>query len=403
VGSYRYVAYDNEGKKIEGLIEAATEKSAEELLWRMEYTVITLRHVQPRRSLAEILPSFFGVKKRDLIVFSRQLATLTESGIPIVRSLELLAEQVGNKGFQNAINEIIADLRTGASLSEAVSKHAQIFPPLYSRMVQVGERTGNMSLVLRQVATHMEKEDAILRKIRGAMAYPLFILTAAIGVVVLLIVVALPPMMSLYDTFNTELPLPTRILMAVTDFTSAHRVPLLIAAVAFLFFAVWFSSTPAGKRLKDLAGLKIPVIKRVTIQGAAARLSRTMSVLLRAGLALPEILDMSARTMTNGLISRAIGEVRDELLQGQGLSDPLAKHKVFPGMLVQMIRVGEEAGTLDDNLETMADFYEEEVDRAVSALSSAMEPALMLFIGGIVGFVAVATIMPMYSIMGALG
>jgi type IV pilus assembly protein PilC len=403
VTSFQYVAYNPAGEKIKGTIEAVAEKSAEELLWRMDYTVITLRKMQRRRSVAEIMPSFFGVKKRDLIIFSRQLATLIESGIPIVRSLQLLSEQVSNKSFGRVIGEMTTEIRTGTSLSEATAKHPRIFPPIYSRMIQVGERTGNISLVLRQVATHMEKEEAIVRKIRSAMAYPAFILTAAIGVVVLLVMVALPSMMGLYASFDTELPLPTRVLMAITDFTTAYRAHLVVAILAVLLFLVWFSSTGAGKRFKDLLMLRIPLIKRVTVQGGAARLSRTMSVLLRAGLALPEILDLSARTMGNSVIKDAIAEVRDEMIRGHGLSDPLSKHKVFPGMLVQMIRVGEEAGTLDDNLETMASFYEEEVDRAVAAMSSAVEPALMLFIGGVVGFVAVATIMPMYSIMGALG
>lgn len=403
MASFQYVAYNPDGQKIEGSIEATAEKAAEDLLWGMNYTVITLRKMQPRRSLGEIVPSLFGVKKRELIIFSRQLATLIESGIPIVRSLQLLGEQVGNKSFERTIREMTDALRTGTSLSEAVSQHPQIFPPLYSRMIEVGERTGNISLVLRQVATHMEKEDAIVRKIRSAMAYPAFVFSAAIGVVVLLIVVALPPMMDLYKAFDTELPFPTRVLMAITDFTSANGMPLSISGVALLLFTVWFGSTSAGKRVKDILMLKIPLIKTITIEGAAARISRTMSVLLRAGLSLPEILSMSARTMGNSIISGAISEVRDEMMQGHGLSGPLSKHKVFPGMLVQMIRVGEEAGTLDDNLETMANFYEEEVDRAVESLSSALEPALMLFIGGLVGFVAVATIMPMYSIMGAVG
>lgn len=403
MASFQYVAYNPAGEKIKGVIEAVAEKSAEELLWRKEYTVITLRKVQRQRSLAEVMPSFFGVKKKDLIIFSRQLATLIESGIPIVRSLQLLSEQVSNRGFGRVITEMTDEIRTGTSLSEAVSRHPRIFPSLYSRMIEVGERTGNISLVLRQVATHMEKEEAIVRKIRSAMAYPAFILAAALGVVVLLVVVALPSMMGLYESFDTELPGPTKVLMAITDFSTTYRLHLVIAMAAVLLFILWFSSTAAGKRFKDMVVLKLPLIKRITVQGAAARLSRTMSILLRAGLALPEILDLSARTMGNTVIRDAIGDVRDEMIRGLGLSDPLSKHKVFPGMLVQMVRVGEEAGTLDDNLDTMATFYEEEVDRAVAAMSSAVEPALMVFIGGIVGFVAVATIMPMYSIMGALG
>jgi len=210
-------------------------------------------------------------------------------------------------------------------------------------------------------------------------------------------------MMGLFESFEVELPLPTRILLALTRFGSQYRVPIFIGLIATLIIIVWFLSTPTGKRMKDQLLLRLPLLKKITIEGGAARLSRTMSTLLRAGLSLPEIMELTMRTQSNTIIREALANVRDELLQGQGLSEPMRKHKVFPSMLIQMIRVGEESGTLDSNLETLANFYEEEVDRAIAAMTSAIEPALTIFVGAIVGFVAVATIMPMYSIIGAIG
>ena len=401
--AYRYIAYNRNGERIQGVIDAVTERAAEELLWSLDYTIVSLKEIQNRSSLAQIMPSFFGVKTREIIIFSRQMATLIDSGIPIIRSLQLLSEQTSHRYFRRIISQIANDIRAGKSFSEALTKHKSVFPEIYARMIEVGERTGNLEMVLRQMALYLEKSEAIGRKIKGAMAYPTLVLMLAIGVVILLFTVALPPMMGLFESFEVELPLPTRILLALTRFGSQYRVPIFIGLIATLIIIVWFLSTPTGKRMKDQLLLRLPLLKKITIEGGAARLSRTMSTLLRAGLSLPEIMELTMRTQSNTIIREALANVRDELLQGQGLSEPMRKHKVFPSMLIQMIRVGEESGTLDSNLETLANFYEEEVDRAIAAMTSAIEPALTIFVGAIVGFVAVATIMPMYSIIGAIG
>jgi type IV pilus assembly protein PilC len=398
--AYHYIAYTPKGEMIQGRIEAASEKVAEELLWKLNYTIISLKETQETNGGVSLFSP--KVRTRDLIIFSRQLATLIESGIPIVRAIQLLQEQTSNKRLRQVLGEIILDLQQGRFLSEAISKHKKIFSNLYARLIEVGERTGNLEMVLRQLAIYMEKEEALVRKIRSAMAYPSFVLLLAVGVVFLMLTVALPPLMGLFTSFGAELPLPTRILIAITDFASTYKFHLLGTLVLVGSAGVLFFRSEAGHWFFDRALLKIPIVSRVTIQGAVARMCRSMSTLLRAGLALPEIIEMIIRTQSNRVIRAALEGVRRDLLQGRGLADPLAQQKIFPGMLVQMVRVGEETGALDSNMETLAIFYEEEVDRAVAAMAGAVEPALTLFIGAVVGFVAVAVIMPMYSLMGSI-
>lgn len=396
--AYQYVAFTSQGERIRGRVDAESESAAEGLLWKQSYTIVSLKEIQEGKGLG------FGgrIKTRDLVVFSRQLATLIESGVSIVRALYLLQEQTTNKKLRQVLGEVIIDVEQGRFFSEAIMKHKTEFPTLYGRLIEVGEHAGNLEMVLRQLAVYMEKEDALVRKVRKAMAYPSFVLVMALGVVLLMLTVALPPLMELFVSFDAELPLPTRILLALTNFFSDYKFYVLGVVVASAVGAVLFYRSGSGRLILDRTLLKIPLLGRVIVEGAVARICRSMSTLLQAGISLPEILEMAIRTQSNRIICAALEKVHSELLQGHGLSEPLAQEMLFPRMLVQMVRVGEETGSLDSNMETLALFYEEEVDRTVDALAAAMEPALTCFIGGLVGFVAVAVIMPMYSLMGSI-
>jgi len=397
--AYSYVAYTPQNVRVRGRVEASSENAAEEILWKQNYTILSLTEVQ-EGSKSQFMRG--RIKTRALIIFSQQLATLIESGIPIVRALYLLQEQMKNKQLQETLAEVVVDVEQGRFFSEAIMKHKKAFPALYGRLIEVGERAGNLEMVLRQLALYLEKEEALVRKIRSAMAYPSFVLVLAFGVIFLMLSVALPPLMELFSGFGAELPLPTRILIALTDFFSAYQMQLLGAIVLLIAVAVLVFRSPAGRLVFDRVALKIPLVGRVIIEGAVGRMCRSISALLQAGIALPEIIEMTMGTQNNRVIHAALEDVHRGLLQGNGFSEPLSRHKVFPGMLVQMVRVGEETGSLDANMETLAVFYEDEVDRAVGALTGALEPALTIFVGVLVGFVAVAVIMPMYSLMGVV-
>ena len=398
--AFQYVAYTPAGEKVKGKVDAPNERAAEEILWKQSYTIVSIS-VAPEHTT----PFGLGqkVKIRELVVFSQQLAMLIEAGIPIVQALQLLQEHVTSKRLRSVLGEIAMDVRQGSFISEAILKHEGVFPPLYGRLIEVGERTGNLEMVLRQLAIYLEKEEQLSRKIKGAVTYPAFVLVLAIGVVLLLMFVALPPLMDLFASFGAELPLPTRILMAITGFVTSNVIGLLGGIGGAIAVGVLFIRTEAGHWFLDRLMLRIPLINQITIQGAVARMARSMSSLLKAGIPIPEILRMVIRTQSNRVIKAGLQRVEQELLQGHGLSEPLATEPLFPRMLVQIVRVGEETGSLEGNMETLAAFYEDEVDRVVKALTDAIQPALTLFIGGVVGFVAISVIMPMYTLIGTIG
>jgi type IV pilus assembly protein PilC len=283
-----------------------------------------------------------------------------------------------------------------------MAAHPTAFPSLYARTMAVGERTGHMEDTLRQLATFLEKEQALSRKLRDAATYPAFVLGVAVFVVVIVVAVALPPIVDLFDSFHADLPVPTQILIGISKFASGYGSFLIFGAIVLLLVAIYYGSTPNGRRIRDRLVLRLPVIGKVVLQGQVARFTRTASVLIQAGLPLAEVMELILQTVDNTVVYAALDRVRLALLSGQGLSGPLAAERIFPLMLSQMVMVGEETGTLEANLATLADFYEDETDRSVKNLASLMEPALTVFVGGIVGFIAVSIVMPMYSVLSSI-
>lgn len=399
---YRYVAFDRQGRRVEGLLEVPDEAAAEQVLWGQGLTVVQLTPARRRPTLSTLFPTFLGVKRRDLIVFSRQLATLLSSGIAIMPALQLLAEQSARRALREVLQEVITSLQQGCSFSAALSAHPRAFPDLYARTITIGERTGNLGDMLRQLAAYLEREQTLARKLRDALSYPLFVLMVAVGVVVLMLTVALPPMVQLFESFGAELPWPTRVLIAISRFATAYGVYLLFGGLILAALSAWWGSQPTGRRLRDAAVLRLPLVGQVILQGHLSRFARTASVLIRGGLPLSEVMELVVQTTGNVVVAAALERARVALLTGQGLSTPLAAERLLPPLLAQMVRVGEETGTLERNLETVADFYEEQVDRNVRLLASFVEPALTIFVGLIVGFIAVSVVMPMYSILSEI-
>ena len=400
--SYRYIAYTAEGERFEGFLDVETEEAAERILWDRDLTIAEIKLVRKRIDLASIFPTFFGPKTREVILFSRQLATLLDSGVALISALQLLGEHITNKYLGDSIRQIEDDIRMGLSLPEAMEKHPVAFTPIYCRMIEVGQRTGNFGGILRQLATYLEKAHATAGKIRGAMAYPIFVLLLAVVVVIIIVNVTLPPLTGLFEEFGGELPLITRILLALTKFFSDYSFHLFIGMAMIAIFLTWYVSRPAGRRHRDQLLLKLPVLGKIIIQGAVSRISRTMTTLLQAGLALPEVMELTKQTIENVIIFEALDVVRNETLQGHGISEPMARVDLFPTMVSFMLRIGEETGTLDSHLETLANFYEEEVDRSIKTMTAMLEPAMTIFVGFIVGLVAVSVIMPMYNLLGAI-
>jgi type IV pilus assembly protein PilC len=399
--AYKYIAITPSGEQVRGSIEAPTEEVAEQTLWEWGYRVITLRATWTPPRLDQLFPTIFGTKPQEIITFSRQMATLIESGVAVLPALELLQRQA-RSGLSRVLGDLSRAIKQGSSLSDALREHPQVFPPIFSRMIAVGERTGNLETVLRQLATHMEKEAAIIKRVRGAMAYPAFIILMAVGVVGILVSVALPPLISLFDDFDVELPLPTRILLGVSHFVAAYKLHIAAALVATVGIGVLYTRQSSARRHLDHLLLRAPLVGPITVSSNTSRFSGTVATLFKAGLPLSEVMDMALQTTQNRIVREALEDVREQLLRGEGLSKPLANSKLFPPMLVQMVEVGEETGTLEANLETMADFYAREVDERIKTLTSMIEPALTLGVGAIVAFIAVSIVMPMYSIMQSI-
>ena len=398
--AFRYVAIAPDGEQIRGALDVPSESLAERALWDANYRVISIRQERKMPSIEQVFPSLYSVKKRALITFSRQLATLLESGVPVMRSLELLEEQTPSKPLAAAIRGISKSIREGSTFASAIDQFPAVFPTLYSRMVELGERTGHIEEMLRQLATYMEREEAVAKRVKGALAYPAFMCVLAVVVVAILVTTALPALVDLFKEFDGNLPITTRILIGITQVSKVYRMQILAGGAAIGIGGAWLFSQPLGKRILDRFLMTVPIFKAITINANAARFSRTLAILLRAGLPLTEIMDMLVRTTENGILRKHVEDVRRQLMDGEGLSAPMTKAGCYPPLLIQMVAVGEETGTLDANLEITAEFYTKEVDEKVDALTAMMTPALTIVMGALVGFIALSLIMPMYQLIG---
>ena len=373
---------------------------AEEALYRAGYRrVLKLREISPGLDLSRWLPSFFGVKNQDVIDFSRQLAILIESGIPILTALQLLEEQAPSAAMRKVIAGLARELQGGSSFHQALARYPQVFSNTYCQVIKASELSGNLEVALRSAADYLEKEVAAIKKVRHALIYPAVVLLLALGVSIMLTTVVLPSLTRLFTSLGGELPWTTRLLMAMGGFFINYKFYLLGALAALIILIFGYMKLPAGKLTMDRLVLKIPVIRSITIQRSLYRFCQTTSMLLKAGLPLPQIMNVVTGTVGNAIIRQALVEVREKLVQGRGLSQSMATIALFPQLLVEMVVVGETTGTLDTTLATMADLYEQRVEQRVQALISMIEPALIVVVGLVVAFIAISMISPLYSIL----
>ena len=400
--SYRYEAATSQGRVVKGTIKATGEIEAERLLIGQGYTPINVEVVPSMFSLEEAFPTLFKVKPRDVIIFSRQLATLLKSGISLLPALEILQGQVTtSRAFKKILESTVNDLRSGGSFSQSISKHPTAFSELYCRTITVGEQTGNMETVLNQLADYLERQGVIAQKIGKALTYPLMIMGVGVVVVIILMVVVMPQLMGMFTAMNVELPLPTRILIGISNFLTTYPLYLLVAASVLGALVLWLVKQPTGRQLLDRIRLTAPLIGTPTLLAELARFSRTMSVLIGAGLSLQEIMELAPQSSSNRVIRTALSEVGERLLLGEGLSEPMSRIDLFPPLLVQMVAVGEESNTLDFTMGVVADFYETTADEKMSAMVGMIGPLSTIGIALVVGFIAISVLMPMYTLTGA--
>ncbi len=400
--SYRYEAFGRQGKVVKGTVKARNEFAAERLVIEQGYDPIQVELVPSMFSLEEAFPTFYKVKEQDIVIFSRQLATLLRSGISLLPALEIIHGQaLAGRAFKRILGTIINDIRAGNSFSDAISKHSRAFSDIYCRTITVGEQTGNLETVLNSMAVYIEKKAEATGRIKKAMTYPAIMLVVALGVVVLLVTMVMPNLMGMFTAMNVELPLPTRMLMGVTDFVSTNTLYLVIGVVLLGVVVLWFAKQPTGRRLLDRLRLHAPLIGPPTLMGELARFCRTMSVMVGSGMKLHEIMQMVPQSSTNRYMQDALKKVHEGLLLGEGLSEPMHRQNIFPALLIQMVAVGEESNTLDFTMGVVADFYETASEQKVNTMVSMLGPLSTVIIALMVGFIAMAVILPIYSLTGA--
>jgi type IV pilus assembly protein PilC len=395
---YTWEGRTRQGTTKKGVIEAANEAA---VMTQLRGQMITPVKVKAKpKDLLENINLFKGsVKTRDLVVFTRQFATMIDAGLPLVQCLDIQASQSTNKAFKEVLTAVKNDVEQGSTFADALRKHPKPFDQLYVNLVAAGEVGGILDTILNRLAVYLEKAEALRRKVKGAMIYPITILVVAIAVIVLLLVKVIPVFQKMFDDFGGTLPAPTQMVVNLSEWLQ-DWVLMLLGAVAFVIVAF----LQAKKRLPkfaynvDVLALKIPIFGSLLKKVAVSRFTRTLGTMISSGVPILDALEICAKTAGNRLIEAALMKTRAAISEGRTIAEPLESAGVFPGMVVQMIAVGEATGAMDAMLAKIADFYDEEVDAAVEALTSLMEPLMMVVLGGTIGAILMAMYLPIFRI-----
>ena len=362
---------------------------------------------QKARSIGSIelsIPGLGGkVSDKDIVIFIRQLATMIDAGLPLVQCLEILSEQTENKTLSKTIGEVRQDVESGATFADALGKHPKVFDELLVHMVSAGEAGGILDTILNRLAKHIEKAMKLKQQIKSAMVYPTVILAVAIVIIAILMVWVIPVFAKMFADFGGTLPAPTQFVVDVSDFTKANILYMVGTAVIFFIAIKRFRRTAFGRKLLDRISLKLPVVGDLIRKASVAKFTRTLGTLISSGVPILEGLMIVSKTAGNKIVEEAIMQTRQSITEGKTIAEPLGQSKVFPPMVIQMIAVGETTGALDAMLSKIADFYDEEVDAAVGALTSMLEPMMMVFLGVVIGFIVIAMYLPIFSMAGAVG
>jgi len=398
---YTYRGKNRAGATVTGEQVAASKAEVSALLRRQQISVTKMSEKGKEFSL----PSFGGsVKAKELAIFTRQFSVMIDAGLPLVQCLEILAGQQENRIFQKVLTGTRASVEGGTTLSAAMRQYEKVFDQLYVNMVEAGETGGILDTILQRLSAYIEKNVKLKRAVKSALVYPISVLLVAAGVIVLLLWKVVPVFATLFTGLQVDLPLPTRLVIAMSNFIgSIYGFLVLVVFVGFaVSLKVWYA-TPKGRMAIDAVLLKLPLIGILLRKIAVARFTRTLGTLISSGVPILEGLDITARTAGNAVIEKALLQVRKALEAGRTLAEPLKETEVFPGMVTQMIGVGEQTGAMDAMLQKIADFYEDEVDAAVKDLLSAMEPMMIVFLGVVVGGIVISMYLPLFSLIAKLG
>jgi type IV pilus assembly protein PilC len=397
---YTYRGVNRAGTNVAGEREAQSKTELAAILRREQINVSKLSE----KGREFNIPTFgTGVDSKDLAVFTRQFSVMIDAGLPLVQCLEILGGQQENKIFQKILNSVRASVEGGSTLSAAMKQHEKVFDPLYYNMVEAGEAGGILDTILQRLSTYIEKNVKLKRAVKSAMIYPISVISIAVGVIVLLLWKVVPIFVTLFNGLDADLPLPTRMVIGLSNFVgSIYGLLIVVFAIGSGVALKFWYGTPQGRMAIDRLLLNVPVVGLVLRKIAVARFTRTLGTLISSGVPILEGLDITARTSGNAVVEKAISETRKAVEAGRSLVDPLKETDVFPGMVTQMIGVGEQTGAMDAMLSKIADFYEDEVDAAVKDMLTAIEPIMIVVLGVIVGGVVISMYLPLFSLIGKL-
>ncbi|MBI3549554.1 MAG: type II secretion system F family protein [Elusimicrobia bacterium] len=402
--AFAYRAKEASGNVVEGVVEGNDQRAAMDRL-RSQKLVILEINAQTDSFLTQIKEKLGigqgSVSSKDLVLFSRQLSTLVSAGVPIVQGLTILENQAESPAFKKVLEGVRTDIESGLSISDALKKHPDAFPEIYTSMIRAGEIGGILDTILERLSAYLESSEALKAKVKSAMMYPGIVLSICATVTVFLLTFVIPTFKAIFESFNAELPLPTQVLINISDFLRHYWYMIPAIPVGGFYGFKKFYATPAGKRLVDGKILNAPIFGIILKKVAVAKFTRTLGTLIKSGVPIMQALETVASTAGNVVIEDAILKTRESIREGGRLADPLKASNLFPAMVTQMIKVGEETGSLDTMLTKIADFYDQEVDTAVKGLTSMIEPIVIVIMGLVIGSIVIAMFMPMFS-MGEL-
>ena len=399
---YKYVAYNEQKQLVNGRVDAPNETVAQDMLTLSGLKTVSLKLAKPLLKIDMDKVRGVSVNNKEIIMFSKQLALMIESGFDIAASMDLLESQIANRSLKKIVAEITSDIRNGMKPSQAFAKHPLAFSGLYCRTIAVAEETGNMEKALRQMADHIEKNANAAKKVKGALMYPAMVSILMVLVIIVMVTFIMPAMQGLYDELGSDVPLPAKILLSVTDFLRAWGLYMIGGVVLLLIVAFALTRSEEGKYQRDKLMLRIPLIGKIIVMSELSRVAATISTLFRAGVPLPEVMTLASQACENRVIARSLTEVRQEMLAGQGLAKPMSLRPIFPPLLVQMASVGESTGNLDNTMDTVAVSYGMDADERTSVMTGLITPIFGLVLGGMVAFLAVALVSTMYGMMGSM-
>ena len=400
--TYIYAGRTRKGRVTKGQLDAADERIARIQLKRRNIDVTKLK--QKPKDLFESV-SFLQPKvtSKDIVVFTRQFSTMIDAGLPLVQGLNMLTEQSQNKTFKRILGQVTRDVEGGSTLADALGKHPKVFDSLFVNLVAAGEVGGILDTILQRLAAYIEKTEKLKSQIKGALTYPAVVVAIAIIVIAVIMIFVIPVFQDMFSSFGKALPAPTQLVVNMSNFTKSNVHWIILAIIILAFAFKRYRATASGRRRVDSAMLRLPIIGELIRKVAVARFTRTLGTMVKSGVPILDALEITARTAGNVIVEEVVMDARSSIAEGQTIAEPLSESIIFPGMVTQMISVGESTGALDAMLEKIADFYDDEVDATVAAMTSMLEPLLMLFLGGTIGGLVIAMYLPIFQMAAAMG